>query len=121
LPAVLGDLSSQETLRARLETLQMQESRFRELVIRLRHGLTTNYDEANLWMRQIRANQAELAERVRTNAIEDVAGALSKRCRASGNAMERFQDAQCAGAQFAAVFSERCGQFHAQSAGRRDR
>jgi len=60
MPAVLGNLSSQEALRARLETLQMQESRFRELVIRLRHGVTTNYDEANLWMRQIRANQAQL-------------------------------------------------------------
>jgi diguanylate cyclase (GGDEF)-like protein/PAS domain S-box-containing protein len=68
LPAVLGDLSSQEGLRARLETLQMQESRFRELVIRLRHGVTTNYDEANQWMRQIRDYQAELVREASSNA-----------------------------------------------------
>lgn len=61
LPAVFGKLSDKEALRARLATLQMEESRFRELVIRLRHGVTSNYDEANQWMNRIRANQAELA------------------------------------------------------------
>lgn len=61
LPAVLGNLSGKEALRARLATLQMEESRFRELVIRLRHGVTSNYDEANQWMNRIRANQAALA------------------------------------------------------------
>ncbi len=61
LPAVLGNLDRQETLRARLESLQAAESRFRELVIRLRHGVTGNYDEANAWLDSIRAQQASVA------------------------------------------------------------
>ncbi|HPG89744.1 MAG TPA: hypothetical protein PLD46_08820, partial [Hyphomicrobium sp.] len=39
LPTVLGEVASHEALRARLESLQTGESRFRELVIRLRHGV----------------------------------------------------------------------------------
>ena len=64
LPAVLGKVSSLEALRARLETLQTEESRFRELVIRLRHGVSSNYDEANQWMNRIQRNQAELVRQV---------------------------------------------------------
>ena len=71
LPAVLGNLSGKEALRARLATLKMEESRFRELVIRLRHGVSSNYDEANLWMTRIRANQAELAREAGDNAEFD--------------------------------------------------
>jgi diguanylate cyclase (GGDEF)-like protein/PAS domain S-box-containing protein len=71
LPGVMGNLSGKEALRARLATLQMEESRFRELVIRLRHGVTSNYDEANLWMNRIRANQAVLARDSGGNAEFD--------------------------------------------------
>jgi diguanylate cyclase (GGDEF)-like protein/PAS domain S-box-containing protein len=60
LPAVLGGLAEHEAVRARLEHLQTGESRFRELVIRLRHGVTSNYDEANLWMSRIRADREAL-------------------------------------------------------------
>jgi diguanylate cyclase (GGDEF)-like protein/PAS domain S-box-containing protein len=68
LPAVLGEVASHEALRARLESLQTAESRFRELVIRLRHGVTSNYDEANQWLSRIRSDQAELAREVGTDA-----------------------------------------------------
>ena len=64
LPAVLGEVASHEALRARLEGLQISESRFRELVIRLRHGVTSNYDEANQWLSRIRGDQLELAREV---------------------------------------------------------
>ena len=68
LPAVLGDVASHEALRARLENLQMAESRMRELVIRLRHGVTSNYDEANQWMKRIRGEQSDLAREVGVDA-----------------------------------------------------
>jgi diguanylate cyclase (GGDEF)-like protein/PAS domain S-box-containing protein len=68
LPAVLGEVAGHEAVRARLETLQTGESRFRELVIRLRHGVTTNYDEANQWMRRISAERAALARDVAGDA-----------------------------------------------------
>ncbi len=48
IPAVLSQVTVYEAVRARLESLQSGESRFRELVIRLRHGVSGNYDEANL-------------------------------------------------------------------------
>ena len=68
LPAVLGEVASHEALRARLESLQTAESRFRELIIRLRHGMTTNYDEANLWMSRIQGDRIELAREVGADA-----------------------------------------------------
>jgi diguanylate cyclase (GGDEF)-like protein/PAS domain S-box-containing protein len=68
LPAVLGKVSTLEELRARLETLQTKESRFRELVIRLRHGVTSNYDEANQWMAQMQRDQIELARQIGSDA-----------------------------------------------------
>lgn len=64
LPAVMGEVSSHEAVRARLESLQTGESRFRELIIRLRHGMTSNYDEANLWMSRAQDDRAELAREV---------------------------------------------------------
>ncbi len=64
LPAVLGEVAGHEALRARLESLQTAESRFRELIIRLRHGMTNNYDEANLWSSRIRSDQMALAREV---------------------------------------------------------
>ena len=67
LPAVLGEMAGHEALRARLENLQSGESRFRELVIRLRHGVTSNYDEANLWIARIRADRAALAQEAGIN------------------------------------------------------
>ena len=53
LPGILGRTAQLEAMRARLENLQFSESRFRELVISLRHGLISNYDEANGWMSRI--------------------------------------------------------------------
>ena len=64
LPAVLGKVTSHETLRARLETLQSQESRFRELVIHLRHGVISNYDEANQWMQWMLDNRSALSAQI---------------------------------------------------------
>lgn len=60
VPGVMGAVAQHESLRARLENLQVAESRFRELVIALRHGLTSNYDEANGWMARIVTQRAEL-------------------------------------------------------------
>lgn len=67
LPVVRGEVASHEALRARMESLQLAESRFRELVIRLRYGVTSNYDEANQWLNRIRHDQAELARQVGSN------------------------------------------------------
>jgi len=67
-PAVLGGVAGHEALRARLEPLQAAESRFRELVIRLRHGVTSNYDEANHWMREISAHRNALIDEVGQDA-----------------------------------------------------
>lgn len=64
LPGVMGNVAQHESLRARLENLQFSESRFRELVIALRHGLTNNYDEANGWMARIQADRSGLAGEV---------------------------------------------------------
>jgi len=64
LPTVLGEVASHEALRARLESLQTGESRFRELVIRLRHGVTSNYDEANQWLVRIHNDQVELNRQI---------------------------------------------------------
>ena len=64
LPGVKGNVAQHESLRARLESLQFSESRFRELVIGLRHGLTNNYDEANGWMGRILADREALARGV---------------------------------------------------------
>ncbi len=64
LPTVLGEVANHEGLRARLESMQTSESRLRELVIRLRHGVTSNYDEANLWVRRIRDDQEALTREV---------------------------------------------------------
>jgi len=64
LPAVLGKVTSHETLRARLEALQSQESRFRELVIHLRHGVIANYDEANQWMQWMLDNRSALSAQI---------------------------------------------------------
>jgi diguanylate cyclase (GGDEF)-like protein/PAS domain S-box-containing protein len=61
LPSVMGGVERLETLRASLERLQMAQSRFRELVIGLRHGVTNNYDEANGWMARIQEERAGLA------------------------------------------------------------
>ncbi len=67
LPTVLGEMADHEALRARLENLQTSESRFRELVIRLRHGVASNYDEANLWMARIRSDRAALSREAGIN------------------------------------------------------
>ncbi|MDP2833331.1 MAG: EAL domain-containing protein [Pseudomonadota bacterium] len=64
LPAVLGGVERLELLRARLERLQVAQSRFRELVIGLRHGITNNYDEGNDWMARILRERAGLAGEV---------------------------------------------------------
>lgn len=64
LPSVLGEVAEHERLRARLESLQTAESRFRELVIRLRHGVTGNFDEANAWVENIGSLQADLVKEV---------------------------------------------------------
>ena len=62
LPEVTAGLNRHENLRARAERLHMAESRFRELVIGLRHGVSNNYDEGNAWMQQISAYRARLSE-----------------------------------------------------------
>ncbi len=64
LPAVMGGVERLEALRARMERLQLSQSRFRELVIGLRHGVTNNYDEANDWMARILLERAGLAAEV---------------------------------------------------------
>ncbi|MBU1663836.1 MAG: PAS domain S-box protein, partial [Gammaproteobacteria bacterium] len=64
LPAVMGGVERLELLRARLERLQVAQSRFRELVIGLRHGITNNYDEGNDWMARIQRERAGLAGEV---------------------------------------------------------
>lgn len=61
LPTVMGGVERLEELRARMERLQLAESRFRELVIGLRHGVTSNYDEANGWLDRIQTERAGLA------------------------------------------------------------
>jgi diguanylate cyclase (GGDEF)-like protein/PAS domain S-box-containing protein len=53
LPGLFGMVERHEALRARIESLQAAEGRFRELVIGLRHGVTANYDEANYWQQRI--------------------------------------------------------------------
>jgi diguanylate cyclase (GGDEF)-like protein/PAS domain S-box-containing protein len=69
LPRVIGDAANYEAIRARVERLQAAESRLRELVIGLRHGVTSNYDEANHWVTYIQAEQAALAHDVATDAV----------------------------------------------------
>jgi diguanylate cyclase (GGDEF)-like protein/PAS domain S-box-containing protein len=63
-PGSRGQVEHQESLRARIEYLQFGESRFRELVISLRHGLANNYDEANTWMARILEARAGVARDV---------------------------------------------------------
>lgn len=64
LPSLSSRVERHEEIRGLTESLQASESRFRELVITLRHGVTANYDEANALMHAIAANQAALASRV---------------------------------------------------------
>ena len=61
LPPVMGGVERLESLRARLERLEVAQSHFRERVISLRHGLSNNYDEANGWMARIQEERAGLA------------------------------------------------------------
>ncbi len=61
LPSMMSEVERLEALRARMERLQTAQSRYRELVIGLRHGVTSNYDEANGWMRRILRERAGLA------------------------------------------------------------
>ncbi|MFO7543623.1 MAG: EAL domain-containing protein [Thiobacillus sp.] len=61
LPSVMGGVERLEELRARMERLQLAESRFREQVIALHHGVAGNYDEANGWMTRIKHERAGLA------------------------------------------------------------
>ena len=60
-PGAQGQVEQLESLRARIEYLQFGESRFRERVISLRHGLVNNYDEANTWMARIQEARAAVA------------------------------------------------------------
>jgi diguanylate cyclase (GGDEF)-like protein/PAS domain S-box-containing protein len=53
LPGLSGRVEKHEALRGYIESLQAAEGRFRELVIGLRHGVTSNYDEANAWQQRI--------------------------------------------------------------------
>lgn len=63
LPGWGGRVEQHEAIRAKIETLQANESRLRELVIGLRHGVTANYDEANAWLqRSSEINQAMRAD-----------------------------------------------------------
>ncbi|MDP2431005.1 MAG: EAL domain-containing protein [Pseudomonadota bacterium] len=61
LPSVVGGIEHLEALRARMERLQLAQSRYQELVIGLRHGITSNYDEANDRMAFILEERARLA------------------------------------------------------------
>ena len=61
LPSVLGKAERHEIIRAQIEGLQTASSRFHELVLSLRHGVTANYDEANSWERQLTLAQDKLA------------------------------------------------------------
>jgi hypothetical protein len=53
LPGLSNRVEKHEALRGYIENLQAAEGRFRELVIGLRHGVATNYDEANAWQQRI--------------------------------------------------------------------
>jgi diguanylate cyclase (GGDEF)-like protein/PAS domain S-box-containing protein len=53
LPGLSSRVEKHEALRGYIENLQAAEGRFRELVIGLRHGVATNYDEANAWQQRI--------------------------------------------------------------------
>ena len=64
IPAVLSQVTVYEAVRARLESLESGESRFRELVIRLRHGVSGNYDEANLLLVRMGGDLAALDREV---------------------------------------------------------
>lgn len=53
-PGVSGHVERHEAIRGQAERLHLAESRLRELVIGYRHGISSNYDEGNLWMERIR-------------------------------------------------------------------
>jgi diguanylate cyclase (GGDEF)-like protein/PAS domain S-box-containing protein len=67
LPGMMGNVEWLETLRARMERLEAAQSRFRELAIGLRHGVTSNYDEANAWLAIVLRERAGLAGEVARN------------------------------------------------------
>ena len=90
LPAILGDVASHASLRARLERLQTEESRFRELAIHLRHGVTSNYDEANYWLRSILDDQTGLVREVGTR--ENLRPLLDAYLRAVDGREQRWED-----------------------------
>jgi diguanylate cyclase (GGDEF)-like protein/PAS domain S-box-containing protein len=64
LPGLTSRVEKHERIRARIESIQMGEGRFRELVISLRHGVTTNYDEANAWHQSNQDRRALLEREV---------------------------------------------------------
>ena len=64
LPALQDGVGRLESLRTRMEGLEVAQGRYRELVIGLRHGVTSNYDEANAWMARILEQRAALAAEV---------------------------------------------------------
>lgn len=64
LPGWSGKVETHEALRGHIEALQAAEGRFRELVIGLRHGVTSNYDEANAWQQRIVEINATVAAQI---------------------------------------------------------
>ncbi|GEM_PF-396358 len=60
LPGVADKSVQHETLRGQLQALEGDASRFRELVLGLRHGLNANYDEANMLMDRMVRQRARL-------------------------------------------------------------
>jgi diguanylate cyclase (GGDEF)-like protein/PAS domain S-box-containing protein len=90
IPGLSGQVERHEALRARIESMQVAEGRFRELAISLRHGITTNYDEANHWQRSIEAGQAQLKEMVAGEA--ELEAPLSDYITASAALPEHWED-----------------------------
>ena len=86
LPSLGGELERHEQIRADVERLEAAEGRFRELVIGLRHGVTSNYDEANYWQQRIESSQRVLIGRVEGlgelhKAVSDYVGSLDQHAR----------------------------------------
>lgn len=62
LPSILGRGSHHVLLQSHINALRTSSSSFRELVIRLRHGVTNNYDAANYLERNIIEHQGHLKQ-----------------------------------------------------------
>ncbi|MCG8425742.1 MAG: diguanylate cyclase, partial [Chromatiales bacterium] len=64
-PNVLNYGEQHILIQADIETLQSASSRFRELVTGLKHGMVSNYDEANYWRSRTVKLEKQLSKRIK--------------------------------------------------------